>query len=87
MCLGGTGQLSAANENISYNSAATALFQQTGGTNAANTLAIGTSGRYLFSGGTLQIGSGGLSSPGRLRRRGRHGHADRRQLHRRFLPR
>ena len=50
--------MSAPNEYIGYNSAATALFQQTGGMNSVTYLSIGSSGRYQLSGGTLQINSG-----------------------------
>ena len=44
--LSGSGLLSATNEYIGYNSAATALFQQTGGTNSVTYLSIGSGGRY-----------------------------------------
>ena len=56
--LGAGGQLSAADQYIGYNSGAAALFQQTGGENAAAYLSIGSGGRYLFSGGTLQVNAG-----------------------------
>ena len=53
-------QLSAPSEYIGYGSAATALFQQTGGTNTADYLSIGSGGNYQLTGGTLQITNGGL---------------------------
>ena len=56
--MGGASQLSAASEYIGYAPVATALVQQTGGTNAATFLSIGAGGQYQFSGGTLQAGSG-----------------------------
>ena len=46
-------QLSAASEYIGYAPSATALVQQTGGTNTATFLSIGAGGQYQFSGGTL----------------------------------
>ncbi len=62
--LSGNGQLSAAAEFIGYNPVSTALFQQTGGTNTMNCLSIASSGRYQFSGGSLQITGGGFSNQG-----------------------
>ena len=60
--LSSSGLLSATNEYIGYNSAATALFQQTGGTNSVTYLSIGSGGRYQLGGGTLQIGAGLIDS-------------------------
>jgi autotransporter-associated beta strand protein len=58
--LGGTGVLSAARET------AGGLFQQTGGSNGVGYLSVLSSGgRYLLSGGTLQV-SGGLANAGVL---------------------
>ena len=61
--LSGSGLLSAPNEYVGYSSSATALFQQTGGTNSVRCLSIGSSGRYQLSGGTLQI-NGGIINAG-----------------------
>ena len=55
--LSGTGQLSAPYEYIGYNSGTTALFQQTGGTNTATSLALGNGGTYSLNGGTLIVPS------------------------------
>jgi len=63
--LNGTGQLSASREYIGYNATATALLEQSGGTNTANYVSIGTNGEYIFTGGTLQI-NGGLDNQGVL---------------------
>ena len=41
----------------------TGTFIQTGGSNSASYLSIGSLGRYQFSGGTLQV-SGGLANQG-----------------------
>ena len=63
--LSGSGQLSATSEYVGYNSGATALFQQTGGSNASSFISIGSGGRYLLSGGMLDItGNGGISNQG-----------------------
>ena len=59
-----SGQLSAANEYVGDAAGATGLFQQTGGTNTASYLSIGSGGRYQLSGGTLQISTDGLASQG-----------------------
>jgi autotransporter-associated beta strand protein len=56
--LSGSGLLSAPIEYVGSSSAATALFQQTGGTNSVTYLSIGGGGRYLLSGGTLQLNGG-----------------------------
>ena len=53
--LSGSGLLSATNEYIGCNSAATGLLQQTGATNSVTCLSIGSSGQYQLHGGTLQI--------------------------------
>ena len=63
IALSGTGQLSAASEYIGSNSAASASFQQSGGTNAATYLTISSGGQYQLSGGTLEV-SGGLVNQG-----------------------
>ena len=63
--LSGSGLLSAASEYVGYDPGATALFQQSGGSNATSFLSIGSGGRYLLSGGTLNItGNGGISNQG-----------------------
>ena len=54
--LGGTAQLSAPSEYVGFDPAATALFQQTGGTNTVGCISVGSGGRYLLTGGVLQIG-------------------------------
>jgi autotransporter-associated beta strand protein len=66
--LSGTGQLTSVLEYIGYNSSATALFRQTGGSNKTNYLSIGSGGRYLLTGGTLDTtsGPGGISSLGQI---------------------
>ncbi|MBN2579719.1 MAG: autotransporter-associated beta strand repeat-containing protein, partial [Pirellulales bacterium] len=56
--LSGTGQLTALTEYVGYDPAADALFEQSGGTNTANFLSIGSSGRYALTGGVLQIRNG-----------------------------
>ena len=61
--LGGSGQLSAASEYVGYTAGATALFQQTGGTNTVSNLSIGSGGTYLLAGGTLQV-NGSLVNQG-----------------------
>ena len=61
---GAASQLSATDEYIGYSSAATAVMQQTGGTNSAVYLSIGSGGQYQFSGGTLQINGVGLVNQG-----------------------
>ena len=63
--LGGTGQLSAPDQEIGY-AGATGLFQQTGGVNSAGYLNISSSGKYVLSGGTLQVSGYELSSQGVL---------------------
>ena len=65
-CLSGTGQLSAAYQFIGYDADATALFQQTGGSNTATYLVIGPSGRYQLHGGVLTVSGGGLVNQGAL---------------------
>ena len=56
--LSDSGVLSAAYEYLSCNPSATALFQQTGGTNSVATyLFIGTGAHYQLSGGTLTSAS------------------------------
>jgi fibronectin-binding autotransporter adhesin len=55
--LSGSGSLWAASEYIGYNPSATALFAQSGGTNSTSYLSIGSGGRYLLAGGTLQLGA------------------------------
>ena len=55
--LSGTGQVSAHYEYIGCNTGATALFQQTGGTNTATSLALGNGGTYSLDGGTLIVPS------------------------------
>jgi len=62
--LGGTGQLSVTCQLIGYNAGASALFQQSGGTNAANYVVIGPAAEYQLSGGTLTVSNGGLSNQG-----------------------
>ena len=57
--------MSTQTEYIGYNSAATGLFQQSGGTHTASYLSIGQNGQYLFTGGALQI-NGGLDNQGIL---------------------
>ena len=54
--LSGTGQLTAPTEYVGYVSAASASFQQSGGTNATADLSIGAGGQYQLAGGTLQVG-------------------------------
>ena len=61
--LSGSGQLSAASEYVGYTPDATALFQQTGGTNTVSGLSIGSGGTYLLAGGVLQV-SGSLVNQG-----------------------
>ena len=61
--LGGTGSLAAANEYVGYSSAATATFQQTGGSNSVTSLSIGPGDQYVLSGGTLSV-SGSLLNSG-----------------------
>ncbi len=56
--LSDAGCLSASEEYVGYDSGATALFQQSGGTNTTNYLSVGVLGEYRLSGGTLQINSG-----------------------------
>ncbi len=56
--LGGSGVLSATNEYVAYDPSATALFQQTGGSNSVASLSIGNNGEYQLQGGTLQSTSG-----------------------------
>jgi fibronectin-binding autotransporter adhesin len=63
--LSGTGQFSANREFIGFNPDATALFQQSGGTNTATYISLATNGQYKFSGGVLQI-NGGLDNQGIL---------------------
>ena len=53
--LSGSGSLSAADEYVGYASAGT--LTQTGGSNSAAYLNIGSQGRYQLSGGTLQVNS------------------------------
>ena len=53
--LSGSGRLSAASEYVGDTSGAIALFQQTGGSNTAAGLSIGSGGTYLLAGGTLQV--------------------------------
>ncbi len=55
--LSGSGQLSAASEFLAATAGATATFQQTGGTNAASLVLIGSGGSYLLGGGLLQVNS------------------------------
>ena len=62
--LSGAGRLSAPTETIGSDPAATALFDQSGGTNTTNYLAIGTGGCYQLSGGTLAVGNVGLVNQG-----------------------
>ncbi|HBO45695.1 MAG TPA: hypothetical protein DD670_17565 [Planctomycetaceae bacterium] len=50
------GQLSVSEEYIGYHASATALFQQSGGTNATSSLVVG-SGSYHLHGGTLMLKS------------------------------
>ncbi|MGA2616425.1 MAG: autotransporter-associated beta strand repeat-containing protein [Thermoguttaceae bacterium] len=64
--LSGTGQLSALSEYVGYGSGATALFQQSGGSNTASNISIGSGGRYVLSGGTLSISYGGISNQGTI---------------------
>ena len=56
--LSGLGELSAFKEYIGYDAYSTGLFQHNGGTNTATFLSIGTSGKYIFSGGNLNINAG-----------------------------
>ena len=56
--------MSAPAEYVGANFAAAAAFQQTGGVNATNYLAIGSGDQYVLSGGTLQIGTNGLLNQG-----------------------
>jgi autotransporter-associated beta strand protein len=63
--LNGSGQLSAPQECIGFSG--TGLFEQAGGTNNVNCLAIGIDlgvGRYVLSGGTLQVNGGLCLSSG-----------------------
>ena len=63
--LGNTGQLLAPYETIGCGSGVSALFQQTGGTNNATQISVGSAGQYQLSGGTLQINAnGGFDSQG-----------------------
>ena len=63
--LGGYGQLSAASEFVGCNLGATGFFQQTGGVNAASFISIGNNGRYVLSGGTLDVAAnGGFANSG-----------------------
>ena len=55
--LSGTGQVSAHYEYIGYNTARNGIFQQTGGTNTATSLALGNGGTYSLDGGTLIVPS------------------------------
>ena len=64
--LNGTGMLSASSEFVGARNGSLTFagtFAQSGGLNAVRLLSIGTSGQYLFSGGTLQI-NGGISNNG-----------------------
>jgi hypothetical protein len=58
--------LSAAQEYIGYNASATALLQQTNGTNTTSYLSISSKGTYKLSSGTLQINGIGLENLGTL---------------------
>jgi fibronectin-binding autotransporter adhesin len=64
--LSGTGQLSSVLEYVGYDSNATALIRQTGGTNKTTYISIGSGGRYVLTGGTLDTtgGPGGVSGSG-----------------------
>jgi autotransporter-associated beta strand protein len=53
------GQLSAMQEYVGYDAAATALLQQTGGSNTTSFISIGAGGRLVLAGGTLSLTSGG----------------------------
>ena len=65
--LNGNSQLSVIDEWVGYSSAASALFQQSAGSNATAFLGIGGGGRYTLSGGTLDItGNGGIYNQGVL---------------------
>ena len=61
--LGATAVLSASNEYVGYSAPAVALFQQSGGSNAATNLNIGSGGCYQLTGGTLRV-AGGLINAG-----------------------
>ena len=60
----GSGQLSAPTEVVGNDPAATAAFQQAGGSNAVTSLTIGPGGQYQLAGGTLQVSGAGLVSQG-----------------------
>ena len=62
--LSGSGMLTAHYEYVSYTAGAAAAFLQTGGTNSAVSLTIGSGGRYQLDGGALQLNGGGLESQG-----------------------
>ena len=64
--LSGAGQLSAPNEYVGSGPSTSALFQQTGGSNTTGYLSVSSGGRYLLSGGTLRIDSGGIASGGTI---------------------
>jgi autotransporter-associated beta strand protein len=61
--LSDTGQVSASAQYIGSDSADTALFHQTGGTNTTGYLSIASGGQYQLNGGTLQV-TGGFSNGG-----------------------
>ena len=52
--LSGSGLLSVPNECVGCDPDATALFSQTGGTNAVSLLSIGSGGQYVLGGGTCK---------------------------------
>ena len=64
-CLSGTSLLSATAEYVGYSPGAAGVFQQTGGSNATYFVSVGSGGRFVLGGGTLNVGTnGGISSQG-----------------------
>jgi autotransporter-associated beta strand protein len=63
--LSGSGQLSAAGEYVGAGTSATAVFQQSGGSNTVASLVIAPGSSYVLSGGTLNVtGSNSISNSG-----------------------
>ena len=85
--LSGTGQLSATNEYIGYNSAASGHVPAVRRHEHRRTCRSAPSGRYRLSGGTLQISNGGMTNQGVFDGGERLRPAERRQRHHRPLAR